>query len=151
MAAKAQIEIRPVGADERAAWEPLWQGYLTFYKTSVPPETTDATWARFHDPAEPMFLLGAYVDGTLTGIVQYLLHRSTWTVGNYCYLQDLFVKDTARGLGLGRALIEAVYADAKARGASRVHWLTHETNAQARLLYDRIAERPGFIQYRMVF
>ncbi len=151
MAAKAQIEIRPVRTDERAAWEPLWQGYLTFYKTSVPPETTDATWARFHDPAEPMFLLGAYVDGTLTGIVQYLLHRSTWTVGNYCYLQDLFVKDTARGLGLGRALIEAVYADAKARGASRVHWLTHETNAQARLLYDRIAERPGFIQYRMVF
>lgn len=151
MAAKAQIEIRPVRTDERAAWEPLWQGYLTFYETSVPPETTDATWSRFHDPAEPMFLLGAYVDGALTGIVQYLLHRSTWTVGNYCYLQDLFVKDTARGLGLGRALIEAVYADAQARGASRVHWLTHETNAQARLLYDRLAERPGFIQYRRVF
>ena len=151
MAAKAQIEIRPVGSDERAAWEPLWQGYLTFYKASVPPETTDATWARFHDPAEPMFLLGAYVDDRLTGIVQYLLHRSTWTVGNYCYLQDLFVKDGARGLGLGRALIEAVYRDAEARGASRVHWLTHESNAEARQLYESIAERPGFIQYRRVF
>jgi len=145
------VVIRPVGPDERAAWEPLWAGYLAFYKTSVPAATTDVTWSRFHDATEPMFLLGAYVDGRLTGIVHYLFHRSTWTPGNYCYLQDLFVADSARGLGLGRALIEAVYAKAKEAGASRVHWLTHETNAQARILYDRIAERPGFIQYRKVF
>lgn len=145
------VVIKPVGNDERAAWEPLWAGYLTFYKTSVPAATSDVTWSRFHDPAEPMFVLGAYVDGKLTGIVHYLFHRSTWTPGNYCYLQDLFVADNARGLGLGRALIEAVYEKAKAAGASRVHWLTHETNAQARILYDQVAEYPGFIQYRKVF
>lgn len=145
------VVVKPVGEDERAAWEPLWAGYLTFYKTSVPTSTSDVTWSRFHDPAEPMYLLGAYVDGKLTGIVQYLFHRSTWTPGNYCYLQDLFVDDSARGLGLGRALIEAVYAKAKEAGASRVHWLTHETNAQARILYDHIADRPGFIQYRKIF
>jgi GNAT superfamily N-acetyltransferase len=145
------VVIKPVGHDERAAWEPLWAGYLTFYKTSVPAATSDVTWRRFHDPAEPMFVLGAYVDGKLTGIVHYLFHRSTWTPGNYCYLQDLFVADSARGLGLGRALIEAVYDKAKAAGASRVHWLTHETNAQARILYDQVAEYPGFIQYRKVF
>ena len=145
------VVIKPVGNDERPAWEPLWAGYLTFYKTSVPAATSDVTWSRFHDPAEPMFVLGAYVDGKLTGIVHYLFHRSTWTPGNYCYLQDLFVADNARGLGLGRALIEAVYDKAKAAGASRVHWLTHETNAQARILYDQVAEYPGFIQYRKVF
>lgn len=145
------VVIKPVGNDERAAWEPLWAGYLTFYKTSVPAATSDVTWSRFHDPAEPMFVLGAYVDGKLTGIVHYLFHRSTWTPGNYCYLQDLFVADSARGLGLGRALIEAVYEKAKSAGASRVHWLTHETNAQARILYDQVAEYPGFIQYRKVF
>jgi GNAT superfamily N-acetyltransferase len=145
------VVVKPVGEDERAAWEPLWAGYLTFYKTSVPTSTSDVTWSRFHDPAEPMYLLGAYVDGKLTGIVQYLFHRSTWTPGNYCYLQDLFVDDSARGLGLGRLLIEAVYAKAKEAGASRVHWLTHETNAQARILYDHIAEHPGFIQYRKIF
>ena len=145
------VVVKPVGEDERAAWEPLWAGYLTFYKTSVPTSTSDVTWSRFHDPAEPMYLLGAYVDGKLTGIVQYLFHRSTWTPGNYCYLQDLFVDDSARGLGLGRLLIEAVYAKAKEAGASRVHWLTHETNAQARILYDHIAEYPGFIQYRKIF
>ncbi|MGB5902128.1 MAG: GNAT family N-acetyltransferase [Xanthobacteraceae bacterium] len=147
---KKDVVVKPVGQDERAAWEPLWAGYLTFYKTSVPASTSDVTWSRFHDPAEPMYLLGAYVDGKLTGIVQYLFHRSTWTPGNYCYLQDLFVDDSARGLGLGRALIEAVYAKAKEAGASRVHWLTHETNAQARILYDQVAEHPGFIQYRKI-
>lgn len=147
----AKVVIKPVGKDERDAWAPLWVGYLTFYKTSVPSETSDITWARFHDPAEPMFVLGAYVDGKLTGIVHYLFHRSTWTPGNYCYLQDLFVADSARGLGLGRALIEAVYEKAKAAGASRVHWLTHETNVQARILYDQVADYPGFIQYRKIF
>jgi len=147
----AKVVIKPVGKDERDAWAPLWAGYLTFYKTSVPSETSDITWARFHDPAEPMFVLGAYVDGKLTGIVHYLFHRSTWTPGNYCYLQDLFVADSARGLGLGRALIEAVYEKAKAAGASRVHWLTHETNVQARILYDQVADYPGFIQYRKIF
>ncbi|AVT81403.1 MULTISPECIES: GNAT family N-acetyltransferase [Rhodopseudomonas] len=144
------VEIRPVGPDERAAWEPLWAGYLAFYKATLAPEVSDVTWARFHDPAEPMHLLGAYVDGKLTGIVQFIYHRSCWTVGNYCYLQDLFVADSARGLGLGRKLIEAVYARAKADGCSRVHWLTQTGNATARLLYDRIAEDSGFMQYRKV-
>ena len=97
-----------------------------------------------------MFLLGAYVDGKLTGIVQYLFHRSSWTEGNYCYLQDLFVAESARGLGLGRALIEAVYDKAKAAGASRVHWLTQTSNAQARILYDQVAENTGSMQYRKI-
>ncbi|AVT76574.1 GNAT family acetyltransferase [Rhodopseudomonas palustris] len=144
------VEIRPVGPDERAAWEPLWAGYLAFYKATLAPEVSDVTWARFHDPAEPIHLLGAYVDGKLTGIVQFIYHRSCWTVGNYCYLQDLFVADSARGLGLGRKLIEAVYARAKADGCSRVHWLTQTGNATARLLYDRIAEDSGFMQYRKI-
>lgn len=147
----AGVVIRALRLDERADWEPLWKGYLDFYKTSVPQEVYDATWARLHDPSEPMKLLGAYVDGRLLGIVHFIYHRSCWTVGNYCYLQDLFVAGDARGKGLGRALIEAVYEAARAAGASRVHWLTHETNATARALYDTLADRPGFIQYRKLF
>jgi len=147
----ADVIVRPVALDERAAWQPLWKGYLDFYRASVPPETYDTTWARLHDPAEPMGLLGAYAGGRLRGIVHFIYHRSCWTVGNYCYLQDLFVAEDSRKLGLGRALIEAVYQEARAAGASRVHWLTHETNATARALYDTLADRPGFIQYRRIF
>jgi GNAT superfamily N-acetyltransferase len=149
--ANANVAIGPVPADERADWEPLWKGYQAFYKVVISDETTTVTWARLHDPAEPMHVLGAYVDGKLRGIVHYLFHRSCWTIGDYCYLQDLFVAEDARNLGLGRALIEAVEERARAAGASRVYWLTHETNAGARALYDKLAERPGFIQYRMLF
>jgi len=145
-----EIVIRPVGKDERAAWEPLWNGYLDFYKATLAPGASDVAWQRFHDPDESMFLLGAYVDGKLTGIVQYLFHRSSWTPGNYCYLQDLFVAEGARGLGLGRALIKAVYEKARAVGASRVHWLTQTTNTQARILYDQVADNSGFMQYRKI-
>jgi GNAT superfamily N-acetyltransferase len=144
------IIIRAVGADERAAWEPLWKGYQIFYQVTLSDETTAVTWARLHDPAEPMGVLGAYVEGKLCGIVHYLFHRSCWTIGNYCYLQDLFVAAQARNLGLGRALIAAVEREARAAGASRVYWLTQEGNAAARALYDEVAERSGFIQYRKI-
>jgi len=144
------LVIRPIRADERADWEPLWNGYLTFYETSVAPDVSDAAWARIHDPAEPMHALGACLDGRLVGIVQYLFHRSFWTIGDYCYLQDLFVSPAARGRGVGRALIQAVELEARKAGASRVHWLTMETNKTARVLYDQVAERPGFIQYRKI-
>jgi len=146
-----EVVIREVPVDERAAWEPLWKGYQAFYQVDIPDEATTVTWARLHDPNEPMGVLGAYVDGKLCGIVHYLFHRSCWTIGDYCYLQDLFVSADARNLGLGRALIMAVEEKARAAGASRVHWLTHETNAVARALYDKLAQRPGFIQYRKIF
>lgn len=145
------IQIRPFEAQDRQAWEPLWRGYLTFYKSTLPAEVTEATWRRLNDPAEPMHGLVAILDGMPVGIVHYLYHRSTWSTGDYCYLQDLFTSEEARGRGVGRALIEAVYERAQADGASRVYWLTHETNIAAQALYDKVAVRSGFIQYRRVF
>ena len=147
----SNVTIRPLRADERADWEPLRKGYQAFYKVVISDQTTTLTWARLHEPSEPMHVLGAYVDGRLCGIVHYLFHRSCWTIGDYCYLQDLFVAEGARSRGLGRALITAVEERARAAGASRVYWLTHESNASARALYDRLAERSGFIQYRKLF
>jgi len=142
------LSIRPLVAEDRAAWEPLWQDYLTFYKSVLPAETTDLTWQRFHDPAVPMHALGAFAGGRLVGIVHYLYHYSCWSVGPYCYLQDLFTSAESRGKGAGRALIARVYEEARQAGASRVYWLTHQTNSEARLLYDRVAELTGFVQYR---
>ena len=144
-------EIRPIRFEERADWEPLWIAYQAFYKVVISDETTTITWARLHDPAEPMDVLGAFIGGRLCGIVHYLFHRSCWTIGDYCYLQDLFVAEGTRHLGLGRALIAAVEERARRAGASRVYWLTHESNATARALYDKLAERSGFIQYRKLF
>ena len=140
--------IRPLAPSDRAAWDGLWAGYLTFYESSVAPEVSEATWTRLHDPAAPMFALVAEDQAGVFGLVHCVLHASTWSTAPYCYLGDLYVDPSRRGTGAGRALIEAVYAEADARGAARVYWMTHESNATARLLYDRLATRSGFIQYR---
>lgn len=142
------VTIRPLLPDDRAAWEPLWVGYQTFYAVTIPATTTETTWQAFHDPALPMHALGAFVADRLVGIVHYLFHHSTWTVGPYCYLQDLFTAPEARKQGVASALIEAVVVAAQEVGASRVYWLTHETNTTAMALYDRLATRSGFVQYR---
>jgi GNAT superfamily N-acetyltransferase len=144
------VVIRPIGEDERESWNPLWADYLAFYKTTLTRDISDLAWTRFHDPDEQIFALGGFVDGQLLGIAHYLFHRSTWATHRYCYLEDLFVADAARRKGLGRALIETVYAKAEAANASRVYWLTQSDNAQARALYDKVADNLGFIQYRKV-
>lgn len=146
--------IREVRAEDHALWLPLWQGYQRFYETDIPAATSAVTWERFLDPAEPMSAALAFADTAQTravGMVHWIRHRSCWTVGDYCYLQDLYVAEDLRGGGVGRALIEYVYARAREAGCSRVHWLTKETNTRARLLYDCIAKRSGFIQYRTLF
>lgn len=140
--------VRPLAPADRTAWEPLWAAYLRFYESTVPAATTDLTWTRFHDPAEPMTALGAFDGDRLVGIVHAIFHRSCWLPTESCYLQDLYVEADQRGKGTGRALIEAVYALARARSITRVHWLTQEGNTTARRLYDEVATRSGFIQYR---
>jgi GNAT superfamily N-acetyltransferase len=145
------LVVRPLRPDERKDWEPLWQGYLTFYQATQAPDVTDLVWSRIHDPSQPMFARGAFAGGKLVGIVHYLFHRTFWTAGDYCYLQDLFVDPSIRGNGVGAALIAAVEQEARKWGASRMHWLTREENAVARGLYDKVAERSGFIQYRKIF
>lgn len=140
--------VRSLQGTDRAAWETLWTAYQHFYHAAPHAETTELTWRRFHDPEQPIYALGAEMDGRLVGIVHYLFHLSTWTPGPYCYLQDLYTAEDARNQGVGRSLIEAVYDAAKQAGASRVYWLTRETNSVAMALYDKMADRPGFVQYR---
>ncbi|HWD66399.1 MAG TPA: GNAT family N-acetyltransferase [Caulobacteraceae bacterium] len=145
------VPVREIRRNDRDRWAPLWDGYNRFYGRSGPtaldPAITETTWNRFFDPEEPVFAFVAEAGGELLGLVHYLFHRSTTQVAPTCYLQDLFTSEDARRRGVGAALIEAVYAAAKAKGCARVYWQTHETNAVARALYDRIAERSGFIVY----
>jgi GNAT superfamily N-acetyltransferase len=142
------IQIRPVTQQDHAAWLPLWQAYLTFYKTQLPDAVSASTWQRFLDPAEPTNAALAWQDGKAVGMIHFIYHRSNWSIANACYLQDLLVAPDQRGTGVGRLLIEHVYTTAKANDCDKVHWLTHESNATAIQLYERIAERPGYIQFR---
>jgi len=145
------VIVSPVEQADLPAWKPLWDGYNAFYgrtgKTALPDDVTRTTWQRFFDPGEPMFALVAESDGGLVGLVHYLFHRSTSRIAPTCYLQDLFTLPAARGKGVGRALIEAVYSRARDQGLQRVYWQTHESNATGRRLYDRVAENEGFIVY----
>ena len=144
--------VRPVERADFDRWLPLWNGYNAFYgrsgATALSEDITRTTWSRFFEAAEPVRALVAERDGELAGLAHYLFHRSTIAIADTCYLQDLYTTEAARGHGGGQALIEGVYAAAAKAGSARVYWQTHETNATARRLYDRVAERSGFLVYR---
>ena len=141
------ITIRPLTPEDRAEWARLWTGYLDYYQTSVPEAVYDSTFARLlgDDPQDFSCLL-AEVEGRPVGLVHYLFHRHNWKIENVCYLQDLYADPSVRGQGVGRALIEAVYAAADANGTPAVSWLTQDFNETARRLYDRVAQVTPFIR-----
>ncbi len=141
--------IQTLTADHFTDWEPLWLGYLGFYESSLSDAVTRTSFARLTSGIDPMGgFLARDERGAAIGLVHGIKHRSTWSDGDYCYLQDLFAAPEARGSGIGRALIEAVYDQARLMGCSRVYWLTHESNVNAMQLYDRIADKSGFLQYK---
>jgi GNAT superfamily N-acetyltransferase len=146
------IAIRQIAPGDYPQWLKLWAGYNAFYgrlgETALPVQVTDTTWARFFDPSEPVHALVAERDGELIGLAHFLFHRSTIQIQPTCYLQDLYTAEESRGAGVGRMLIHAVYESARAAGSPRVYWQTHETNGTAMRLYDKVADRSGFIVYR---
>jgi GNAT superfamily N-acetyltransferase len=144
------LVIRPLEQADYSAWRELWTAYLTFYETEVSEEVYETTWARLFDTGEyePNGFL-ALLDKRSVGLVHYMFHRTCWAVANNCYLQDLFTARDARGAGVGAALIDAVRQAAAQRDVANVYWMTHETNATARRLYDRVARQTGFIKYAL--
>jgi GNAT superfamily N-acetyltransferase len=145
------LVVRPVEQADYAGWRPLWDGYNQYYGrqglTALPEPITQATWERFFSRGEPVLALVAVQDGRLIGIAHFLFHRSTTRLTDVCYLQDLFTAEEARGRGVGRRLIQAVYDAARAAGSSRVYWQTKATNAPGRALYDKVAAHQDFIVY----
>ena len=148
-----QVTIRTAVEDDFHQWKLLWEGYNAFYgrsdDTALAPEITQLTWSRFFDAHEPMHALVAQdASGKLLGLAHFLFHRSTTQIAPACYLQDLYTVEAARGKGIGQALIAAVYQQAAAAGSPRVYWHTHETNSTAMRLYDKVADKSGFVVYR---
>lgn len=145
------LRIRAIERADYDGWRPLWDGYNAFYgrvgAAALPEKITAATWERFFTPAEPVRALVAVQQGRIVGLAHYLFHRSTTRAADVCYLQDLYTVEALRGQGIGRRLILAVYESARAAGCSRVYWQTQAANAQARALYDQLAQHHGFIVY----
>jgi GNAT superfamily N-acetyltransferase len=145
------LDIREILRSDYDAWRPLWDGYNAFYGRSGPTalaeEITEATWNRFLNASEPVHALVAEESGRLVGLAHYIFHRSTTRLHDVCYLQDLFTDEHARGRGIARRLIEAVYERARNAGCSRVYWQTQNTNIAGRALYDKVARHLGFIVY----
>src|SRR3569623_1443103 len=146
------MQVRPIQSADYKPWLKLWDGYNRFYgrsgPTALPEAVTAKLWERLLTPDEPVFGLVAEAEGRVCGIAHYLFHRSTSAIADSCYLQDLFTAEGMRGRGVGRALIEGVRSAAEARGITRLYWHTHETNATAQKLYDTLAQRTGYIDYR---
>ena len=144
------IRVRPPKAEDRSVWLTLFKGYIDFYQAAVPDDVIDTLWQRLMDGGEglPIALLAVDATDRPVGLAHVLYHRSTWTLGWYCYLEDLFVDPARRRQGAGRALIEAVYREADARAASRTYWMTQQGNHTARSLYDSLATLAPFVQYR---
>ena len=141
------VTVRALTPEDRDAWQPLWDGYLRFYRAELDPGVTDGVFARLSERRDAMAGFLAESGGAAVGLAHVIVHPSTWTAGRYAYLEDLFVERGARGTGAGRALIEAVYAYADEQDAPHVYWHTQEFNGAARSLYDQIAHRTSFVVY----
>jgi len=146
---RVSATIRPIEAGDKERWLELWEGYLTFYETSLDPQITALTWERLNDPEFDMHGILAVVDGRVIGLAHFLYRPSTWAPNGYCYLEDLFVDPSIRGAGAGRSLIDAVIVAARAKKSGRVYWTTKESNTQARVLYDSYSPASEFVQYRL--
>jgi GNAT superfamily N-acetyltransferase len=145
----SSIDIRELQASDYDRWLILWSDYLRFYKSELPPEVTANNWTQIITPGISPYALGAFDDaGTLVGFTHYHFHTSCWTIGPYCYLQDLYVDSSVRGGGFGKALIHGVYDAADKAGAEQVYWLTAEDNDTARRLYDKVGTLTPFIKYK---
>ena len=147
--ASLEIAVRGIQQTDRERWLELWTSYLTFYKTVLPPEQTELTWDRINDPDFNLNGLVAVSEGVVIGFALYLFRPESWSATDYCYLDDLFVDPTARGVGAGRSLIDAVVAAARAKSSEQVYWTTQESNTRARVLYDSYSPVSEFVQYRL--
>ena len=142
------LEIRELQADDFEEWHRLWNGYLQYYETDLPEAIKQTAFERLRDPLTKVHGRLAVLDGAPVGLVHYIYHDHMWRPEGVCYLQDLYSDPQIRGKGIGRALIETVYAEAETAGSPYVYWLTQDFNEAGRRLYDKVGTHTPFIKYQ---
>ena len=148
MSQPQDVVIRPLTPADRQGWEILWRDYLDFYQSALDPAQFVYTFQRLSQPdVASMFGYVAEYQGKPVGLVNCINHDHGWHMQQVVYLQDLYVDASARKLGLGQKLIEAVYAYADQNGKANVYWTTQTSNQPARKLYDRVGRLTDFIKY----
>jgi len=146
------IEIEPVTEGTFDEVVPLLAAYQTFYEVEdIDEERNRAFFSRFTGNSHSGWLLGAYDEnGTLVGFGCFYRHKSSLTATNIVLMNDLYVTETARGKGAGRALIEAGKDLAREWGASHLAWATAPDNHTAQKLYDSFdGEKSTWIEYEI--
>jgi GNAT superfamily N-acetyltransferase len=141
------VLIRAALPADEPTWRRLWRGYCDFYEAQLSDEVTRRTWKRILDPDSAVMCLVAEVEGQVYGFAHCVVHENTWETQPVCYLEDLYVVPSARGRGIGKALIEWLRNAMRAEGWARLYWHTRQDNARARQLYDRFAQADGFVRY----
>ena len=141
--------VSPLAPADHDEWLPLWADYLTFYESELSPEVTAISFRRLVEQDGMYAAIARDDHDRAVGFVHWTTHSSTWNPRGYCYLEDLFVSRQARRGGVGQALIGHVRDWAEEAGCGKVYWLTQETNAVARAMYDRVATSTGFTHYEI--
>ncbi|MDQ0561063.1 GNAT superfamily N-acetyltransferase [Rhizobium mesoamericanum] len=141
--------IRDALPADYSAWRMLWAGYLDFYQVQLEEETTTNTWDSAMNPLVPRRIRVLEVDGGLAGFALIQFQTSSWQVRPVCYLEDLFISESHRGKGLGRAMLDDLLGTAKESGCSEFYWHARRDNAHARRLYDSYVREDGNVRYRL--
>jgi len=142
------VKVRALRPEDYAQWRSLWDGYVSINNHHLDESITTFTWERALNPDSALLCRVAETEGKVIGFALCVLHEGTWTTAPICYLEDLFVDADARGMGAGKALLDALQSEGKNEGWSMLYWMTRQNNS-ARQLYDRYAGVDDFVRYRV--
>lgn len=142
------LTVRELREDDYSQWRSLWNGYLSFYECELDESVTASTWKRALTVDSGVFCRVAVIDENVIGFALCILHPGTWSTSPVCYLEDLYVDASQRGIGAGKALLNALKEEGKRAGWSTLYWVTRDNNP-ARKLYDQFCLADDFVRYRM--
>ncbi len=145
--------IREATVDDLPAIVAMIKELATYEKAADQARATEADLgAALLCPHPKVFCLVAEADdGRTTAFALYFYNFSTWEGVHGLYLEDLYVRPSHRGQGIGGRLLRRLAQIASENGCARMEWMVLNWNAPAIAVYDRIGGLPlnGWTTYRL--